>query len=101
MKGSGVSGAAGAAKNTLCTGTIAPAAAVVSADTSTAVAPASARGPSLRRLSLLRDCMSPLSLHASLLRAMGISPRLSYEIEKRPFYVTRDGEGKPILDLFA
>src|SRR5438874_734597 len=40
-------------------------------------------------------------LHASLLRAMGISPRLPYEIEKRPFYVTRDGEGKPILDLFA
>ena len=40
-------------------------------------------------------------LHASLLRAMGISPRLSYEIEKRPFYVTRDGEGKAILDLFA
>src|SRR5205823_7886830 len=40
-------------------------------------------------------------LHASLLRAMGIPPRLSYEIEKRPFYVTRDGEGKPILDLFA
>jgi len=40
-------------------------------------------------------------LHASLLRALGISPKLSYEIEKRPFYVTRDGEGKPILDLFA
>src|SRR6266550_3759798 len=40
-------------------------------------------------------------LHASLLRAMGISPRLSYEIERRPFYVTRDGEGKPILDLFG
>jgi hypothetical protein len=40
-------------------------------------------------------------LHASLFRALGISPRLSYEIEKRPFYVTRDGEGKPILDLFA
>src|SRR5213083_501426 len=40
-------------------------------------------------------------LHASIFRALGISPRLSYEIEKRPFYVTRDGEGKPILDLFA
>src|SRR5438876_2991269 len=40
-------------------------------------------------------------LHASLLRALGISPRLSYEIEKRPFYVTRDGEGKPMLDLFT
>ena len=40
-------------------------------------------------------------LHASIYRAVGISPRLSYEIEKRPFYVTRDGLGKPILDLFA
>jgi hypothetical protein len=40
-------------------------------------------------------------LHASILRAVGISPKLSYEIEKRPFYTTRDGLGKPILDLFA
>jgi Protein of unknown function (DUF1501) len=40
-------------------------------------------------------------LHASIYRAMGISPKLAYEIEKRPFYVTRDGEGKPIPDLFA
>jgi hypothetical protein len=40
-------------------------------------------------------------LHASIYRAVGISPRLSYEIEKRPFYVTRDGVGRPILDLFA
>src|SRR5436190_11833754 len=40
-------------------------------------------------------------LHASIYRAMGISPKLSYEIEKRPFYVTRDGLGKPVMDLFA
>jgi uncharacterized protein (DUF1501 family) len=40
-------------------------------------------------------------LHASIFRAMGISPKLSYEIEKRPFYVTRDGLGKPIPELFA
>jgi hypothetical protein len=40
-------------------------------------------------------------LHASIFHALGISPRLAYEIEKRPFYVTRDGEGKPVLDLFA
>ncbi len=32
---------------------------------------------------------------------LGISPRLAYEIEKRPFYVTRDGVGQPIMDLFA
>jgi len=40
-------------------------------------------------------------LHASIYRAVGISTKLSYEIEKRPFYVTRDGLGQPILDLFA
>jgi uncharacterized protein DUF1501 len=40
-------------------------------------------------------------LHASIFRALGISPKLSYEIEKRPFYVTRDGLGKPIAELFA
>jgi hypothetical protein len=40
-------------------------------------------------------------LHASIYRAVGISPKLSYEIEKRPFYITRDGLGQPILDLFA
>jgi hypothetical protein len=40
-------------------------------------------------------------LHASIFRALGISPKLAYEIEKRPFYVTRDGLGKPIADLFA
>ncbi|MCX6922227.1 MAG: DUF1501 domain-containing protein [Verrucomicrobia bacterium] len=40
-------------------------------------------------------------LHASIYRALGISPKLSYEIERRPFYVTRDGLGQPILDLFA
>jgi hypothetical protein len=40
-------------------------------------------------------------LHATIYRAMGISPRLSYEHEKRPFYVTRDGVGKPRMELFA
>jgi hypothetical protein len=40
-------------------------------------------------------------LHASIYRALGISPKLAYEIEKRPFYVTRDGLGKPISELFA
>ncbi len=40
-------------------------------------------------------------LHASIYHAVGISPKLAYEIEKRPFYVTRDGVGQPILDLFA
>ncbi len=33
--------------------------------------------------------------------ALGISPRLAYEIEQRPFYVTRDGQGEPIRSLMA
>lgn len=40
-------------------------------------------------------------LHATIFRALGISPKLAYEIEKRPFYVTRDGLGKPVLELFG
>jgi len=40
-------------------------------------------------------------LHASIYHALGISPKLAYEIEKRPFYVTRDGLGKAILELFG
>jgi hypothetical protein len=39
-------------------------------------------------------------LHATLYNAMGISPQLAYEIERRPFYVTRDGVGQPITELF-
>jgi hypothetical protein len=49
----------------------------------------------------IKDRVVIEDLHASIFHALGISPKLAYEIEKRPFYVTRDGEGKPILDLFA
>lgn len=40
-------------------------------------------------------------LHATIYRAMGISPKLAYEIERRPFYVTKDGKGIPIPGLFG
>ncbi|MEZ5356749.1 MAG: DUF1501 domain-containing protein [Bryobacteraceae bacterium] len=40
-------------------------------------------------------------LHATIYHAMGIAPNHGYEVEKRPFYVTRDGKGKPILELFS
>lgn len=40
-------------------------------------------------------------LHATLYTALGISPRQAYEVERRPFYVTRDGLGEPIAELFA
>ena len=49
----------------------------------------------------VKDPVSIEDLHASIYRAMGVSPKTSYLIEERPFYVTKDGLGKPVLDLFA
>jgi uncharacterized protein (DUF1501 family) len=54
-----------------------------------------------RPVKTIKDRVVIEDLHATLYRAMGISPKLAYEVEKRPFYVTRDGLGKPILDLFG
>jgi hypothetical protein len=39
-------------------------------------------------------------LHATIYRALGIPADLAYDVEQRPFYVTRDGLGKPIENLF-
>jgi hypothetical protein len=40
-------------------------------------------------------------LHATIYHALGIPPDLAYEVERRPVHVTKDGKGKPVLDLFA
>jgi hypothetical protein len=40
-------------------------------------------------------------LHATIYHALGIPPDTAYIFERRPIYVTRDGKGKPIRDLFA
>ncbi len=40
-------------------------------------------------------------LHATLLTAMGVSPAMAFTVEKRPFYVTQDGKGRAIRELFA
>ena len=40
-------------------------------------------------------------LHATIYHALGIPPDTAYDVEKRPFYVTRDGIGKPHMALFA
>lgn len=49
----------------------------------------------------IKDPVVIEDLHATIYRALGISPRLSYLVEERPFYVTRDGLGKPIESIFA
>jgi hypothetical protein len=54
-----------------------------------------------------RPCMAiekPVSiedLHATIFTAMGISPKTEFEIESRPFYATKDGVGKAVMDVFA
>jgi uncharacterized protein (DUF1501 family) len=54
-----------------------------------------------------RPCITtknPISvpdLHATILTALGISPQTAFVVEKRPFYVTQDGKGKAVMDLFA
>ena len=40
-------------------------------------------------------------LHATIYHALGIPPTQSFVVEKRPVYVTKDGKGKPITELFA
>ncbi len=48
-----------------------------------------------------KNPVSVTDLHATILTAMGISPKTGFTIEKRPFYATENGEGKPVMDLFA
>jgi hypothetical protein len=40
-------------------------------------------------------------LHATIYRALGIAPTYAFVVEKRPVYVTKDGKGKAVMDLFA
>ena len=49
----------------------------------------------------LKDRVVIEDLHATMYTAMGISPKLAYNVEKRPFYATRDGHGKAIKELFG
>ena len=48
----------------------------------------------------IQDPVKIEDLHATIYRALGIPADLAYEVEQRPFYVTRDGLGKPIESLF-
>ena len=49
----------------------------------------------------LKDRVVIEDLHATIFRTLGIAPTQAYEIEQRPFYVTRDGKGKAIQSLLV
>ena len=54
-----------------------------------------------RPLLAVENPVSVEDLHATIFTAMGISPKTAYEVEKRPFYATIDGKGKPVMDIFS
>ena len=54
-----------------------------------------------RPLLAVENPVSVEDLHATIFTAMGISPQTAFAVEKRPFYATRDGIGKPVMDVFA
>ena len=49
----------------------------------------------------IENPISVMDLHATVLSAMGISPKTAFDIEGRPFYPTEDGKGKAVSDLFS
>jgi uncharacterized protein (DUF1501 family) len=54
-----------------------------------------------RPLLATKNPITVTQLHATILTAMGISPKTAFVVEKRPFYVTEDGKGEPVLELLA
>ena len=54
-----------------------------------------------RPLLTIKNPVSIPDLHATILTAMGISPRAAFDVEKRPFYATLDGTGKPVNAILA
>jgi hypothetical protein len=54
-----------------------------------------------RPCKIVRDPVTIDDLHATIYTLLGIAPDTSYEVEKRPFYVTNNGRGKAIPALMA
>ena len=54
-----------------------------------------------RPLVAVENPMTVMDLHATIMTAMGVSPKTEFSIEGRPFYVTEDGKGKAVMDIFA
>jgi hypothetical protein len=49
----------------------------------------------------IKDPVTVTDLHATIYHLLGISPRYGIVTEERPFYVTKDGVGKPVTGLLA
>jgi arylsulfatase A-like enzyme len=49
----------------------------------------------------IENPVSLVDVHATIYKALGIAPDANFVTEGRPFYVTKDGKGKPIDALLA
>jgi arylsulfatase A-like enzyme len=49
----------------------------------------------------IENPVSLIDVHATIYKALGISADTNYVTEGRPFYVTKDGKGRPIEALLA
>jgi hypothetical protein len=54
-----------------------------------------------RPCTTIENPINVTDLHATMVHALGISPEYHVEVEQRPFYVTKDGTGKPRADLLV
>ena len=54
-----------------------------------------------RPLVAVENPITVMDLHATIMTAMGVSPKTEFSVEGRPFYVTEDGKGKAVMDIFA
>ncbi|MGB7323634.1 MAG: DUF1501 domain-containing protein, partial [Rubripirellula sp.] len=54
-----------------------------------------------RPLVAVENPITVTDLHATMMTAMGVSPKTEFTIEGRPFYVTEDGSGRAVEDIFA
>ena len=50
---------------------------------------------------MTKNPVSLSDMHATIMHLMGISPKTAFDVERRPFYVTQDGKGKPVMDIIA
>lgn len=54
-----------------------------------------------RPCKILSGAVSIEDMHATLYTALGIAPDTKYEIEQRPFYVTKDGKGRAVAEILG
>src|SRR5215212_10004944 len=50
---------------------------------------------------VMKNPVSLSDMHATIMHLMGISPKTAFDVERRPFYVTQDGKGRPVMDVIA